>query len=514
MRFFPGAAFIAAFFLCFCLSAAQAQEVTLKSRDGAVTIHGTLRGFDGEFYRVETIYGLLTVDGQRVLCDGAACPGPEARVAAFAFSGAREMGQVLMPALVEAYAAERGLTMRRRVEDAAHFTYALRDAEGATVARIRFRATTTDEGFADLLAGEADLVMAARPASPTELALARDAGLGDLADPARRRVVALDAVVPVVARDNPVTEIDEASLRAVLTGEITDWGALGGPDGAIALHGLAPGAGLLQTVARRLETPLPAQHRHADSAALADAVAADPAAFGLAYWSEAGNARALSLAGGCGMPARATRQSIKTEDYPLTAPLFLYSAARRMPPFARAFLAFLDTPDAQAVIRRAGYVDLSREAIPLAHQGQRLAYAIAAAGDEVPLSELKRLVTRVEGAARLTPTFRFEGGEAQLDAQSFANIAALARAIEAGAFQGQTLMFLGFSDGRGPAAANRGIARARAEAVRDAVMAAATLADRSHLRILVDAFGEALPNACDEFDWGRRANRRVEVWLR
>ena len=28
-----------------------------------------------------------------------------------------------------------------------------------------------------------------------------------------------------------------------------------------------------------------------------------------------------------------------------------------------------------------------------------------------------------------------------------------------------------------------------------------------------DAFGEAMPMACDDTVWGRGANRRVEVWL-
>lgn len=514
MRLIFDAAITAAFFLCHAVAAAQAQQVTLSARDGSVDIDGTLQGFDGEFYRVDTVYGLLTVDGQRVTCRGEACPGPEAYVAEFAFSGARGMGQVLLPALIESFAADRGLHARRRIADAAHFAYELADGEGRMVARIGFRATRTDEGFADLLAGEADLVMASREITPGELALVREAGLGDLADPARRRVVALDAVVPVVARDNPVTEIDAEGLRGVLTGTVGDWAALGGPDAPIALHGLVQGAGLRQVVARHLALPGPTPYTHADSGALADAVAGDPTALGLAFWSEAGNARALTLVGACGMAVRATRHSIKTEDYPFTAPQFLYMPARRLPPVARAFLAYLGTEGAQAVVRRAGFVDLGHEAIPLAGQGLRLANAIARAGDEVPLSELKRLVARVEGAVRLTPTFRFEGGEAQLDAQSSAHIAALARAVEAGAFDDRTLIFLGFSDSLGSAPANRKIARARAEAVRDAVLATATLADRSRLRLMVDAFGEALPIACDDAEWGRRANRRVEVWLR
>jgi phosphate transport system substrate-binding protein len=33
------------------------------------------------------------------------------------------------------------------------------------------------------------------------------------------------------------------------------------------------------------------------------------------------------------------------------------------------------------------------------------------------------------------------------------------------------------------------------------------------VRILANGFGEALPMGCDETEWGRRMNRRVELWV-
>ena len=67
------ASFAALFFFCFTLPL-QAQDVTLTSPDGSVEISGTLMGFDGEFYRVETRFGELTIDGSGVSCDGPGCP--------------------------------------------------------------------------------------------------------------------------------------------------------------------------------------------------------------------------------------------------------------------------------------------------------------------------------------------------------------------------------------------------------------------------------------------------------
>ena len=225
-------------------------------------------------------------------------------------------------------------------------------------------------------------------------------------------------------------------------------------------------------------------------------------------------ARPLTLTGDCGFSLSVSRRTIKTEDYPLTAPMFLYLPARRLPKLARDFLAYSRSPAAQIVIRRAGFVDQSPERIALGAQGDRLANAIAVAGNEVPLEELQRMIATMRPMARLTTSFRFETGSSRPDAQSRANIDQLARALETGLYDARTLLFVGFSDGDGPADANRGIALKRARAVRDAVLAAAETAAAGRTRIEIDAFGEALPMACDDSDWGRQVNRRVEVWVR
>ena len=127
---------------------------------------------------------------------------------------------------------------------------------------------------------------------------------------------------------------------------------------------------------------------------------------------------------------------------------------------------------------------------------------------------LQRMADRLGPMKRLTMSFRFEAGSASLDAQSRSNVVQLAHDIEQGRYDARTVFFVGFSDGQGPAERNRQIALTRAEAVREAVLQAAETADISQLDLSVDAFGEALPLACDDSAWGRKANRRVEVWLR
>jgi len=496
---------------------AAAQDVTLTSRDGSIEITGSLLTFDGEFYRVDTQYGVLVLDGQGVLCAGVGCPNLEDYVAELRIAGARDMGEILLPALFEAYAVRRGLQVLRTMRGDDDFDMVLRDAQAdRDVARISFQLSTSAAGFAALTSGTADIALSLREPRPDEVALAQEAGQGNLADPGRARVVALDALVPVVARGNPVEAVVLQSLAAILAGEQATWEA---QDAPILLHGRAPQAGIQQAIQDRILAPLelnmtPALQQHDSDAALSDAVARDPLAIGVTRYSEIGNAVPVALAGQCGMVLEADRRRLKSGDYPLTAPLFIYTPDTRLPLFAREFLAYLRTPPAQLVIRRMGFVDQGREAIPLRDQGERLRNALAVADAAVPLDEIQAMLAALDGAARLTTTIRFKGGSTALEAQSVGNVADLARALESGVFDGRELLFVGFSDGQGEWQANKTIAKRRANSVLQAVRKAAFAANPAQVRLRAEGFGEAMPMACDETEWGRGVNRRVEVWLR
>ncbi len=514
------AAIFAALTICCTGLTAAAQDVTLTSRDGEVEISGNLSGFDGEFYRVDTIYGELTVDGSGVLCEGPGCPNLNSYVAEITLSGAPTIGRVLMPALIEAFALRQGLELTRQNTSDIATTYTLSDADsGQPRGRFHVRQTNTDEGFADLLAGEAEMVMSLREVTRNEAIRGREVGLGDLRDARRSRVLALDALVPLVSAGNPVTTITTPQLAKVLSGEIADWVELGGADAPIAVHLHDPDTGLGQATERQMltggaEVFVPDAIRHASGESLSQAVAQDPFALGIGSRSEKGLTFELALTGACGFAMQATRRAVKTEDYPLTAPMFLYLPAHRLPKLVREFLVFTREPAAHLVIRRAGFVDQLPEEIEIDAQGDRFANAVLRAGEDVKLADLQRMVQVLRPLKRLTTTFRFEPGSIRLDPQSRSNVDSLARALESGFYDGRQLVFVGFSDGEGPAAANRTIALRRADAVRNAVVNAAETAQLNRLKLDVETFGEAMPMACDDSEWGRRANRRVEVWMR
>jgi len=470
-----------------------AQDVTLTARDGGLALTGTLQGWDGEFYRIETEYGPLTVDGQGVICDGPGCPDLTAPRIPVRIVGEAGPGRSLIPPLVAAFAKARGLDHRLDQDGVARLV----DPKSAQVlAEFSFQPLSRSDARAALLSGRAELI----------LSTASEPDLG-------ARSLAFDALVPIVAADNPVAVISSADLARVLAGEVSNWAEIGGPDMPLVLHGLPPEDGLQLALAERLGKGIAATQIQGDLASLAKAVSRDPWAIAVTGRAVAGDARVITLTDSCGFPLLPTALAVKAEDYPLALAYHLLTPRRRLPLLAREFLEFLSLPAAQSVIAVEGYVDRGAERQPMTADGLRLINAIQGAGEETTLADLKRLVDVMDGADRLSFTFRFEDGSSTLDASSQGNLADLSRLLQSGAFRGEALILAGFSDGSGAATANLALSQTRAEAVLAALRGAAP--DLAPERLpAVMAFGEALPMACDETAAGRRLNRRVELWLR
>jgi phosphate transport system substrate-binding protein len=501
------------------VQSAWAQDVALTSRDGSVSVSGNFLGFDGEFYRVDTDFGVLTIDGSGVNCDGPGCPDLNSFYPIIRFSGDGAVSASLLPALVSSFAARYGYSTEVSVTPTEYRVVLIDSVAGQPAAQIDLAHTSSEEGFADLLTENTDIVVSSREANALEKELAKSAGIGDLSNPVRARVLGLDAIVPVVSPSNPLTMISLKNLEKLLTGSIQNWSEIGGQEAPVSLFldqsivetgsplfDLLPGIKVEDVSSEIVILPT-----------TQDAVAAtenDP--YGLAFGrlSTVGKVKVLGLSGDCGFRTDVVSADVKTEDYPLTQPLFLYTPARRMPKITRDFLEYVLSPAAQIVVARSPFVDQGIEELTFRDHGRRFANAIRHAGDEVSLDDLQSIADDLYGTRRLSLGFRFEGGTARLDAQSRSNVQLLARLVEAGVYDGKHLIFAGFSDGEGPAAANKRLSSRRATAVRNSVMSSlGEAADIDRLRTSVRGFGEAMPLACDDVAWGRSLNRRVEIWV-
>lgn len=473
---------------------AVAQDVTLTAREGGIRLDGALQGFDGEFYRIETSYGVLTVDAEGVICDGPGCPDLTVPLATIRFVGAPEPGAALLPVLWQAFAAQRRLGYAVGT-DADYAATLLEPVSGKILANISFSAMSPDAAHAAMAASAAEFTVAATT----------DPDFGN-------RALAMDALITIMADDNPTRVISSRDLAAVLAGEIANWQGLGGPDMPIALHAMAPDTDMARAIAARLGRAITGDILHADLESLAAGVAADPYGLAITVQSAIGAAQRLPLNDSCGFALIPSALAVKAEDYPLSLPIYLLTPRRRLPLIAREFIAFLATPAAQTAIAGAGYIDRGVVSQRMMTDGTRLTNAILGAGEDVTLADLRGMVAVMAGADRLSLTFRFQDGSSALDAPSQQNLADLAALLLAGQYDDRSLILVGFSDGSGDVGENLALSAERAEGVLGALREAAPDLGTAQIPRAM-GFGEVLPIACDTTSLGRGLNRRVEVWL-
>ena len=317
---FNVAAFIAALCLVGLSFPASAQDVTLTSRDKSIEISGNLLGFDGTYYRVETVYGELTVDGTGVLCEGPACPNLQAYVGELTFSGTPAIGRVLLPALIEGFARGNGYAIERSEVGDSLTIYELRSESGEEpVGVFTIKQTSNDEGFADILSNEADIAMSLRPASAEEIAFATEAGYGNLSGPAQHDVVAMDAMVPTVDIGSGTSSLSMHQIAGLLSGEISSWSELGeDSDAPIQIVMPESANDILQPIGIVMQEYGLSAPRLPSLQVLENS----PLSVSFSFSSDVGdNRRSVSITDSCGIASAIGSQSIKTMEYPLDLPM-------------------------------------------------------------------------------------------------------------------------------------------------------------------------------------------------
>jgi phosphate transport system substrate-binding protein len=487
-----GRALVVAAFAFWAGSGVQAQDLTLTSRDGALAVSGNFTSYDGAFYRLTTPYGPLTIAADTVVCDGPACPDLTAPKSLIRLTGDAGAARALLPGLIAAFAQTRGYDLRLPESDTGP-TVLLQPGTGIAVGEFQFTPRAPEAARSAMADASADLVVAR---------------FTPLDSPAQ--VLALDALVPIVSPENSMPHLTTAQLADALAGKVDNWAQLGGREMPLVLHGLDSGSDLAAALAARLgQVPAYAQ-THADLAALAAAVAGDPWALAVTGLANAAAARVIALRDSCGFVLQPSALAVKSEDYPLTLPVYLLTPQRRLPVMAREFLEFVSLPAAQTAIAAAGFVARDFETVPLAQDGARLINAIKAAGSDA-LPNLQRLAADMDSADRTSITFRFEDGTDDLDLMGQNNLTDLAQRIAAGQFGASDLVLVGFTAGSGDADAEA--AQTLAQGVLDALKPLAPDVPDVFWPS-VDAYGAVLPMACDSTAAGQRLNRRVELWLR
>jgi len=518
---------------------ADGPEVTLRMKGGAFELKGRLKGFEGGRYIIDNkAFGTMTLDANNMDCIGAACPGrqppapavaaaspgPGSRAAAvrskaIGIHGSTAVGWDLMPALIRAYAEHIGGTASTLAGgNPLEEQHKVIDARGAEAALFDLKRYGTQTGFTALENGAAQIGMASRPIGDEEAARLVRAGTPAIRTPQHEHVLGLDGLVIIVAQDNPAVSLSIDNIARIFAGQVADWSQVGLPPGNINVYSVSQSSGTFSSFEAQVLQPrglaLAGSARLLLSTGeVADAVAADVNGIGVTSFAFLRNAKGLNVENSCGLITRPSVFTVKTEEYPLTRRLFLYTVNKPAHPHVKGFLDFALSPRAQPVIASAQFVDQSPVSLGFEDQGGRIAYALNAPGEDFDIVQMRQLIADMNGARRLSITFRFRSGSIELDTKSRADVDRLVGLAAAPELRGKPLLLLGFADSVGPYQANAALALRRATHVRDTLLAAARGGVDPSL-VVHKGYSELAPVACNDQLEGRDLNRRVEVWVR
>ncbi|HEY7550828.1 MAG TPA: substrate-binding domain-containing protein [Hyphomicrobiaceae bacterium] len=516
----------------------DAPEVTLRMKGGAFELRGRLKAFEGGRYIIDNkVFGTMTLDAANMECIGVGCPGRPPAVAAappatgpasrgaaalskvIGIHGSTAIGWDLAPALIRAYAERLGgtastLTGANPLEE----LYKVLGANGREVALFDLKRYGTPTAFAALADGSAQIGMASRPINDEEATRLIRAGTPNIRSPQQEHVLGLDGLVVIVAQDNPAVSLSIDNIAKIFAGEITDWQQVGLPPGAINVYSANRKSGTYVTFDALVLQPhklalTPSTRFLLSTAEVSDAVAADLNGIGVTSFAYVRGAKGLNVESSCGLITRPSVFTVKTEEYPLTRRLYLYTTARPASPHVKGFIDFALSKEAQHVIADAQFVDQTPDSLGFDDQGGRIAYALNAPNEDFDIAQMRQLIADMNGARRLSITFRFRSGSIELDTKARADIDRLVTLAATPDLRGKRLLLLGFADAVGPYAANAALALRRATAVRDTLVAAGKGSVDPSL-VVQKGYSELAPVACNDQLEGRNLNRRVEVWVR
>ena len=515
--------------LCGALSPTMAGEVTLQMKGGEFSVKGDIKAFDGVKYQIESkSFGSMSLDAARFDCVSGDCPKAGAVVAAPAVSGANlgtatwmggsAQGTQVMPKLIQAYAASIGANVTRTIgPDPKNLEFRLTDAAGKEIGMFIDARQGVPAGLAGLENKTVDAVWSARPVTPAEQQRAEAAGLGNLRSPANEHVYALNAMVALVAPGNPAVSMSVENLAKIYAGQVKDWSEIGLPPGKINVYAMVPTSGYwgafedLVLKSRGL-TASSDIVRIENATDWSDKVTQDPLGIGITSIGLVRNAKALNLEASCGLITKPSTFLAKTEEYPLSHRLHLYTAGAPRTGLARELLAFALSPKMQPVLKDANFVDQGTEQLDFQSQTTRIAYALNAAGPDFDLNLMRTLITELKPASRLTTTLRFDTANFGLDTKAVADVGRLRALLESDDYRGKTVILAGFADGVGRFDSNMLLSQKRAATVLNALQRAGTRPIQAN--VVTRSYSQLAPVACNDSPEARSFNRRVEVWVK
>ncbi|MEO0621488.1 MAG: phosphate ABC transporter substrate-binding/OmpA family protein [Pseudomonadota bacterium] len=514
------------------VGAAEAKDVVLKSRDGQQVMRGELISADNGEYKISMAIGVFSFSQDEMICEGNACPEYIDFKYDLEMAGVAEVVEQLVPIILDGYANnldaeanaldETGTLIADLSAAAAtrkaggSLSVEVMSYEGEQLALFGLKETEDHDAFAMLANNEVPIVFTDREPYKAEREAVAAAGGGKLKSVGQERVIAVEGLAVVVHPDNPIPSITMSEIADVLAGRITNWVDLGGPNMPINLYSFEEDTEAFHPVRIALLDPYKLSNLTFDAnivlsiGELTTAVTRDIASFAVVPYSSKRGTRALPVAHDCGIVVEPTPAAMKAEEYPLQLRIYAFNRPE-VDGYARQVLDFLDGPDLDGMVNKAGFVDLSVETEGTERELHRLQEDMAKTEDPYELDFMKRLERELSGVERLTTVFRFAPGSNRLLTKSVRDVE---RAIEyIGEHKPRRVIFAGFTDGRGGFEPNIHISEERAASMMETILAEAKNGEFDGVEVSSMGFGELDPVACNDKFSGRAINRRVEIWV-
>lgn len=493
-------------------------DVTVTSKDGSAAIAGELIGFDGKTYTIRSIIGDIKVDVNMVECVGEDCPVLNPLNQKIRSVGSDMLLASLLPEAIDELSLQNDAEMLAVVKGNKDRSFVVKNAAAETLVTFDAEPQSTSASFAALLTDKAEMVLTSRRISNRELDAFVDAGLGNLASLDREKIVAQDALVIVTSPKNRVDSLSLRQIEGIFSGRIRNWSEVGGPDAPINVYVPPLGSGetefFYQTVLEPEFSEFAADVKLVSTIdGVADLVTGDPFGVGLTSSATVRAARAVPIGSTCGIVTASDAFSIKSEDYPLSRRLFVYTTNRDLPSRATQLVELLASDQGQQVVEEAGLISLASAESTLNSLGNRIAYSLTDQAQASELANLRAFVGETLRARRLSVTFRFSVGSSRLDNKARSDVARLARVLASDEFRGREVLLVGFTDSIGQSSVNKVLSIRRARQVLDQILAASN-GGLDPDAFQVQGYGASAPVACNDSDLGRQLNRRVEVWVR
>jgi phosphate transport system substrate-binding protein len=209
-------------------------------------------------------------------------------------------------------------------------------------------------GISALINGTTDICNASRPmkSSEREKLKQRFSSLGV------EIKVAKDGIALYVNETNPVQELTLDQIKAIYTGNITNWKQVGGPDSKIIIYGRENSSGTyvyFRDVVLKGQDYIGTMQTMPGTAAVVNAVARDINGIGYGGAAYGKGIRYIKVKKDAAITGYdPTAENVKAGNYPITRYLYMY--VRSKPTGAqKQFIDWILSDEGQAVVTKVGY---------------------------------------------------------------------------------------------------------------------------------------------------------------